>query len=161
MAFIRKILAGLGIATLLYSTALAATPEEVNKVIAELKAKGKQSEFVTDGQETTRYEKALEDIVVEGKEYDYVRINYVPLEENGTFSVALLERDIIMYDVHIIYDGSATTKPDGTPDKILKGKFSVPELLEMRDSDACLKDYEHSEPDQESRKLFDYFVKVE
>jgi hypothetical protein len=159
MAFMRRFLAGLGIAAMLYSTALAATPEEINKVIAELKAKGKQSEYVTDGEKTTRYEKALEDVLVEEKEYDYVRINYVPLEENGTFSITLLERDIIQYELIIIYDGNNNTKPNGIPDKILRGRFSIPELLEMKDSNESLKKYEHTNPDEESKKLFDYFVK--
>jgi len=59
----------------------------------------------------------------------------------------------------IIYDGNNNTKPDGIPDKILRGKFSVPELLEMKDSNESLKKYEHTNPDKESKKLFDYFVK--
>jgi|SRR3989344_6820750 len=142
----------------------AAPLDEVNKIVEILKAKGERGSIDVNGIETTKYEIVLDGTKVDGISYDYIRLSYVPAKKQGedytSLSLALFRKvSTGKYDGLIIYDGSRFGKMDGGPDNILRRKFSWTELAEMWWTEGkSLERYTHSDPDQESKKLYDYFL---
>ncbi|MBI2111923.1 hypothetical protein HYT52_00100 [Candidatus Woesearchaeota archaeon] len=167
MSFIKRSIQAATLVALLSvpSPKVSAAPlDEVNKIVEILKAKGERGSIEVNGIETTKYELVLDGTTVEGVSYDYVRLSYVPAKKQGedytSLSLALF-RNVSpgKYEGLIIYDGSRFGKMDGAPDKILRRKFSWTELAEMWWTEGkSLERYAHSDPDQESKKIYDYFL---
>ncbi|MBS3123471.1 hypothetical protein J4437_02425 [Candidatus Woesearchaeota archaeon] len=165
MSYLKNILLGISFASFLYSSTFAAPVEDVSKNVEKLKKIGKKDPINVKGISSIKYELALDGSDINGVTYDYVRFSYVPAKDQTrdltSLSLALFKKTKFgKYDGLIIYDGSRYGKMDGNPDKILHREFSLMEMLEMSWTDGeCLEKYSHTNPDANSRKIYDYFLK--
>ncbi|MFH1275531.1 MAG: hypothetical protein ABIH82_00305 [Candidatus Woesearchaeota archaeon] len=161
---LKRAVLSVGLVALLQTVALAGQ-YDVNRVIAKIKTQGEQGSITVQGIETVKYELVLDGATINGQEYDYVRLSYVPAKDDKkdltSISLALFKKvGFGKYEGLIIYDGSRFGKADGKPDKILQRKFSWDEMLKIWLTDGeSLEQYHHSNPDQKSTDIYNFVLR--